>query len=126
MFINKRDLLKAKTLLITSKKKQQKNPIYYQPSNSTSSKLRYQRPNKRIDKPHQFVASRRSTAFAKHGVMKYVLLLGVLAFVEGYIVEPGPVVHATSGEVWPLPQVQEKSKDFFSVRPTVFKFKVRY
>ncbi|KAJ8980186.1 hypothetical protein NQ317_011431 [Molorchus minor] len=43
---------------------------------------------------------------------------------HGYIVDPGPTIKATKGEVWPKPQSQDKYDSYFVVRPQVFEFKV--
>ncbi|RZC43288.1 Glyco hydro 20 and/or ETC C1 NDUFA4 domain containing protein [Asbolus verrucosus] len=50
-----------------------------------------------------------------------LLSLGILAACDA--VKPGPVVTATKGEVWPKPQLQEKSQDYFIIRPQAFRFK---
>ncbi|XP_060535041.1 beta-hexosaminidase subunit alpha-like [Cylas formicarius] len=44
--------------------------------------------------------------------------------VEGYVVNPGPLVVATRGEVWPKPQSQNSSENYFILRPKQFQFKV--
>ncbi|XP_055295127.1 beta-hexosaminidase subunit beta-like [Sitodiplosis mosellana] len=42
-----------------------------------------------------------------------------------FIEEPGPVVKATIGEIWPKPFQQTSSDDFFIVRPSLLKFKIQ-
>lgn len=51
-----------------------------------------------------------------------IVLFGAIC--EGYIEHPGPKVIATKGEVWPKPQVQEKSEDYKIIRPHIFNFQV--
>lgn len=53
-----------------------------------------------------------------------VLTLGCVFLVDGYIIEPGPLVHATNGEVWPEPQERIVLDYIFLVRPSRFKFQV--
>jgi hexosaminidase len=55
-------------------------------------------------------------------MFKIVVVL-VAIFSCSSAINPGPVVHATKGEVWPKPQQQEKSQDFFVIRPHTFSFK---
>lgn len=43
---------------------------------------------------------------------------------ECYIVDPGPRVIATKGEIWPKPQFQIKTNDYLIVKPQNFNFKV--
>ncbi|XP_055295128.1 beta-hexosaminidase subunit beta-like [Sitodiplosis mosellana] len=60
--------------------------------------------------------------------MKLWLLLSIclnLYFVNCYIVDPGPVVKATIGEIWPKPFQQTSSDDFFIVRPSLLKFEIQ-
>ncbi|KAK4884746.1 hypothetical protein RN001_001017 [Aquatica leii] len=53
-----------------------------------------------------------------------VFLLFNFVTITCYIVEPGPLVVATKGEVWPKPQEQTTEDKFYIVRPQIFKFKV--
>ncbi|KAF5291376.1 hypothetical protein FQA39_LY03527 [Lamprigera yunnana] len=53
-----------------------------------------------------------------------VVILFNLITINAYTVEPGPLVPATKGEVWPKPQEQNHSVEFYVVRPEVFKFKI--
>ncbi|XP_050293579.1 beta-hexosaminidase subunit alpha-like [Anthonomus grandis grandis] len=46
-------------------------------------------------------------------------------FANGYIVNPGPKYVATKGAVWPQPQNQIISDDFYIVTPRNFKFNVK-
>jgi hexosaminidase len=57
-------------------------------------------------------------------MFKIVVVL-VAIFSCSSAINPGPVVQATKGEVWPKPQQQEKSQDFFVIRPHTFSFEVR-
>nr|XP_022921143.1 beta-hexosaminidase subunit beta-like isoform X1 [Onthophagus taurus] len=41
---------------------------------------------------------------------------------ESWIVDPGPTVIATKGEVWPKPQGQEKYEEYFHLDKSQFKF----
>ncbi|XP_031618894.1 beta-hexosaminidase subunit beta-like [Contarinia nasturtii] len=45
--------------------------------------------------------------------------------IDGYIVEPGPVVKATKGEIWPKPFQQNSHDDFFIVRPSLLEYKIQ-
>lgn len=44
--------------------------------------------------------------------------------IDCWIVDPGPLVIATKGEVWPEPQIYNKSEDFLILRPKYFKIKI--
>nr|AYV99610.1 venom polypeptide [Dolopus genitalis] len=47
----------------------------------------------------------------------FVVLLTVLTSGRAYIVDPGPVVKATVGEVWPRPHYQSRTDNFFLIDP---------
>ncbi|XP_049530965.1 beta-hexosaminidase subunit beta-like [Anopheles darlingi] len=52
------------------------------------------------------------------------IAFAVIVCVNGYIVDPGPVVKATKGEVWPKPRNQTKSQHFNVIKPGSFHFQV--
>jgi hexosaminidase len=62
--------------------------------------------------------------------MKYQLIVGVLLvnlgglLIDAYIVDYGPTVKATKGEIWPEPKHQIKSTKYLVLRPSTFKFTV--
>lgn len=68
-------------------------------------------------------------AFHDFGGKMFRVVLLVWSFLilygEGYEIEPGPLVRATEGAVWPKPQVQEELAGFFVIKPTKFSFQVR-
>ncbi|EDS44385.1 beta-hexosaminidase beta chain [Culex quinquefasciatus] len=41
-----------------------------------------------------------------------------------FVVEPGPAVKATRGEIWPKPKVQSSTENYFGIDPVTFQFKV--
>uniref|UniRef100_A0A182JLR9 Beta-hexosaminidase n=1 Tax=Anopheles atroparvus TaxID=41427 RepID=A0A182JLR9_ANOAO len=57
-----------------------------------------------------------------------VCALGVAVFAsriastDSYIVDPGPVVKATKGELWPKPRKQDTSENFSAIKPETFHF----
>lgn len=57
----------------------------------------------------------------------FVCLIFIAICVNGsiaYIVNPGPMVLATKGEIWPKPKAQTTGETFYTVRPKVLKFEV--
>lgn len=62
--------------------------------------------------------------------MKILFALLVAAYcgyqTNGYIVEPGPVVIATKGEVWPKPFAQEKFNTYSILYKDSLHFQVRF
>lgn len=62
--------------------------------------------------------------------MRFFLILGIAAYciyqANGYIVEPGPVVIATKGEVWPKPFAQEKLDKYSILYKDSLQFQVRF
>lgn len=42
--------------------------------------------------------------------------------ITAYIVNPGPVVKATKGQVWPIPEKQDTTTNFLIINPTHFEF----
>lgn len=71
----------------------------------------------------------RSCIIAVEMIMKLLLLLGIVVFgsfpVSSYIVEPGPVVQASNGEVWPKPFQQDKFDAFSILSGESVTFKVK-
>ncbi|XP_063700127.1 beta-hexosaminidase subunit beta-like [Culicoides brevitarsis] len=62
----------------------------------------------------------------KKGFDVLVYLCLAIVFVaecSAYIVDPGPVVIATSGEIWPKPKKQQTEETFSTFTPTNFHFK---
>lgn len=61
--------------------------------------------------------------------MKYIihffLVLNFFILISGYIVDPGPVVKASKGAVWPKPKYQIVNEQFSIIRPSVFNFEVK-
>lgn len=63
-------------------------------------------------------------------VLKSVKALTLCTFLflisvsECYIRDPGSTVIPTEGEIWPKPQVQDKSDEYLVVRPQYFNFQV--
>uniref|UniRef100_A0A8D8GRC6 Beta-hexosaminidase subunit alpha n=1 Tax=Culex pipiens TaxID=7175 RepID=A0A8D8GRC6_CULPI len=61
--------------------------------------------------------------------MKYVLLLLNTWFLYtngaySYIVDPGPVVKATKGEIWPKPKSQTTNAKFAMINRSAFQFQI--
>lgn len=54
-----------------------------------------------------------------------IFLIASIVLNDAYIVDPGPVVIATRGAVWPKPAKQNSTERFVLVRPSVLQFKVR-
>lgn len=60
----------------------------------------------------------------------FSLLLLVISMIYGisiancYIVDPGPKVRATKGEIWPKPKYQISSDLYSIVRNSIFEFQV--
>ncbi|XP_052865166.1 beta-hexosaminidase subunit beta-like isoform X2 [Anopheles cruzii] len=50
------------------------------------------------------------------------LFVAIVVCADGYIVEPGPVVKATKGEVWPKPRNQTTSQHFSVIKADSFRF----
>ncbi|XP_055548093.1 beta-hexosaminidase subunit beta-like [Wyeomyia smithii] len=57
--------------------------------------------------------------------IKFVLILVcfLASCVFSYIVEPGPVIKATKGEIWPKPKEQTTSNRYNAIKRTTFHFK---
>ncbi|KAF7277868.1 hypothetical protein GWI33_009122 [Rhynchophorus ferrugineus] len=57
-------------------------------------------------------------------MLKWQLLfvLYLIGLSKAYIVNPGPLYVATKGEIWPRPQQQQKSDDYFVLSPRDFQF----
>ncbi|KAJ8944945.1 hypothetical protein NQ318_013093 [Aromia moschata] len=56
--------------------------------------------------------------------VKLLITSALLLSVDCYIVDPGPKVIATKGEVWPKPQLQQNYDSYFIVQPQIFEFRI--
>ncbi|XP_058058070.1 beta-hexosaminidase subunit beta-like [Anopheles bellator] len=59
---------------------------------------------------------------AIHVLQGIAIIIAIVVCTDGYIVEPGPVVKATKGEVWPKPRNQTTTQHFSVIKAGSFRF----
>lgn len=53
-----------------------------------------------------------------------IVLLDNVILTNTYVVEPGPKIISTRGEIWPIPYQRNVTTAYFDIQPAFFKFQV--